>query len=133
MSSNEKIMILKGLSLGDIVKCIDDKEYSFMKVNRTKFVAKRDGTTYSIPIEYFASLERKSEKEFFDADSLQEGDLFYILERNQNVTVYRYKYKINADKIMAENPVTKTGVKVHINLVSGNVQELLLQNGSTIS
>lgn len=123
MNRHEKIMALRQLDMGDIVRCTNGKEYEFVRLKQTKFIGKRDGGTYDVPVEMFVELVRKSEKVPFDVSSLKEGDLFYFLNNKQEAIVLRFKYMINANKVRAVNPVTDQGYSLSADMVEGNIKE----------
>jgi hypothetical protein len=125
MTTTEKISALRQLELGDIVLCTNGNEYEFIRLKQSKFIGKRvGGPTYDIPVEMFVEMVRKSDKVAFDPSTLQQGDLFYVLNGKQELLLYKYKYMINADKLMAENPVTSQGVRIPATMVKGSVREL---------
>lgn len=125
MTTQQKRTALNQLNMGDIIRCSNGKEYEFVRLKKTKFLGKRDGATYDVPVELFMELVRKSEKAPFDPSVLKEGDLFYILNNKQEAILLRFKYMINADKVQAENPVTEQGYRVSASMIEGNVREFI--------
>lgn len=124
LTDNQKREILNLLGMGDIVLCTNGKQYEFVRMKKTKFIGKRDGATYDVPYQMFVEVVSRQQNTRFDSSQLQKGELFYILNNKQEAVVFRFKYMINADKVMAENPVTNTGVRVGAGLVKGRVSEL---------
>jgi hypothetical protein len=124
MTTYEKSSTLRGLKLGDVVKLTNGKEYEFIRMKQKKFTGKRLGQTYDIPVEMFVEVVSRAEKVQFDPSVLQEGELFYTLDSKNNATLYRFKYMINAGKVMAENPITGTGVRMDATLAQGAVNDL---------
>lgn len=125
MSVIEKKRTLRSLDMGDIIKCTNGKEYEFIRMKRDKFLARRDGGMYDVPAQMFDQLVRKSEQERFNPSELQEGELFYILNAQQEAIVLRFQYMINVDKVHAENPITKQGYTLAAHMVKGAVRELV--------
>lgn len=123
MNTQQKKIALRQLDMGDIVKCTNGKEYEFVRMKQSKFIGKRDGSSYDVPVEMFVELVRKAEKTRFDPSSLQEGELFYILNNKQEPICLRFKYMINASKIQAENPVTGQGYRVSTEMAEGSIRE----------
>lgn len=128
ISTTTKKNTLRGLKIGDVVLCTNGKEYEFVRLKQSKFIGKSAGATYDIPVEMFTEVVRRTEKIAFDVTRLQEGELFYTLDNKQTATIYRFKYMINADKVMAENPVTRTGVRMPASMVEGSIKELQLKS-----
>jgi hypothetical protein len=115
---------LNKVNLGDIVRCSNGKEYEFIRLKKSKFLGKRDGTIFDVAVELFVEIAQWSNKTQFDASSLQEGELFYILNSKQEPVCLRFKYMINANRIMAENPVTSQGYRLSVELAEGTIRSL---------
>lgn len=125
MDIKEKLRILSSLKLGDIVRCINDKDYEFIRMKKAKFIGRRYGTSYDIPVEMFSTIVRLSDKTPFDASQLQEGELFYVLNNKKEAIIYHFKYMINANKVMAENPITGVGARIPSSMAAGTVREMM--------
>jgi hypothetical protein len=124
MTTIEKRRVLRELNMGDVVCCVNGQEYEFVRLKQTKFIGKRMGVAYDIPLEMFAEVASRSEKVAFDVHSLKEGDLFYITNSKQEATIFRFKYMISPTKVMAENPITNTGVRISPTMIIGSVIDL---------
>lgn len=129
MNTLEKRAALRELNLGDVVKCSNGHEYEFIRLKKSKFIGKRSGQSYDIPVEMYRELVRKAEKTAFDPHTLEQGELFYILNPKQEAILYRFKYMINAERIMAENPVTGGGVRMPAQMAVGSVNDLAKVGG----
>ncbi|MEB2276980.1 hypothetical protein LAV82_23460 [Bacillus sp. ILBB4] len=121
---DEKKAILKGLNIGDIVLLVDGREFEFVRMKQTKFIAKNRGVAYNVQLAAFKEVVRRVEQKQFDPGTLKQGDLVYTLDAQQNPVIYRYKYMINSNRMMAENPVTAGGVRIDMGLIKGSVKEL---------
>lgn len=127
--TTDKLNTLHGLSLGDVVKCTDGREYEFIRMKQKKFIGKNRGQAYDIDARMFVELIRKAEKVPFDPNVLQEGELFYVLDNKQTATIYRFKYMINSNRVKAENPITGGSVTVPSTMVEGAVNDLIRNGG----
>lgn len=125
--SHLKFNQLALLSLGDKVLCSNGETYEFIRLKKTKFLGKRSGQTFNIPVSMFVEVVEKGESTLFDVTSLKEGDLFYTLDARKNPVLYRFKYMINSNKVMAENPVTRTGVRMPAEIVEGSIHDFTKQ------
>lgn len=115
---------LKSVQMGDVVQLTNGNQYEFIRLKQTKFLGKRDGLTYDVPVALFDKVISESKKEQFDPRSLDEGELFYVLNGQREAVVYRFKYMINVNKVMAENPVTGQGYRIGASMVEGSVRSL---------
>lgn len=129
MTTAEKKSKLKRCKIGDTVLCTNGHEYEFVRMKQSKFIGKRRGVAYDIPVEMFTTVVKEAEAVEFDPHTLREGELLYILNNKQEPVIYKFKYMINANKIMATNPITGTGVRIDSSLVKGAVQELAAAGG----
>lgn len=129
MKTLEKKLILKECKMGDIVLCSNGHEYEFVRLKQAKFIGKRRGTAYDIHIEMFVKVVKETEDVAFDPHTLREGDLLYILNSKQEAVIYKFKYMINANRVMATNPITGTGVRIDSSLVKGAVHDLAAAGG----
>lgn len=129
MTTAEKKNRLRRCKMGDVILCTNGHEYEFVRMKQAKFIGKRRGVAYDIHIEMFVEVVKESEEIAFDPHTLREGDLLYILNSKQEAVIYKFKYMINADRVMATNPITGTGVRIPSSLVKGAVLELAAAGG----
>ena len=83
MDLNRKMELIN-CNAGDIVECVDGKEYEMIKVNKVKFVAKdvESGVAYNIPFEMFLKVVSKKVVDTDKINSLKPGDLFVYSNLN---------------------------------------------------
>lgn len=124
MNLNDKKRVLSQLNIGDVVKCVDGKDYEFVSVKRTKFVGKHGTAAYSIPIEWFVDVVERKKQPTFDPNNIREGELFYIVDEKGRAIVYRFQYMMNHDRIFAKNPISGTDTRIDVALYAGKIDEL---------
>lgn len=127
MSVIEKKLSMRELETGDIVLLTNGNEYEFIRLKQSKFLGKRNGVTYDIPIAMFDSCVAKLEKEKFDASTLKENDLFYILNSKQEPVVFRFQYMLNVNKVKAKNPATGQDYRIPSDIIEGNIMDWIMR------
>lgn len=123
MTIAEKKRSMQDIQTGDTVLLINGNEYEFIRLKQKKFIGKRNGVTYDIPVEMFDSVVKVADKKPFDVSTLQENDLFYILNAKQEPIVFRYQYMLNVDKVKAKNPATGQDYRISSDMIEGNIMD----------
>jgi len=121
----EKFSAMTKLIRGDKIKLITGDIVEFVDLKQKRFIAIKDGTTYSYAINSFVSLFEKAPEinKILEITSLKLGELFYILKGGQ-VTIFTFDY-ISGKTIHAKNPLTNGGIRIDISLYEGKISQFI--------
>jgi hypothetical protein len=111
-------------NMGDKVRLHTGEIVEFIKLNRSKFVFKRDGVAYNIAITAFNEIVEKAPLKKINQSykKLKEGELFYIVHKEEAM-VYSF-LEIAKGKIVGKNPILGSRTSIDINLYGGKLAEL---------
>ena len=97
----------------------------FVDLKQKRFIAIKDGTTYSYAINSFVELVEKAPEinKIPEITTLKPGELFYILKGGQ-VTIFAFDY-ISGKTIHAKNPLTNGGMRMDVSFYEGKVSQFI--------
>lgn len=109
---------------GDKVKLRSGEIVEFVKLNRSKFVFKRDGNLYNINCEAFVEIVEKAPPKKISQTykKLKEGDLFFIIHKDEAI-VFSF-IELKNGKIVGKNPILGQRTNIEIGLYGGKLSEL---------
>ena len=109
---------------GDMIKLKSGEIVEFVKLNRTKFVFKREGQQYNIPVGAFVEIVEKAAPKKINQSykKLTEGELFYI-DHKDNAMVFSF-IEVKNGKIVGKNPIHGGRTTIDIGLYGGKLTEL---------
>jgi len=112
---------------GDMVKLRNGEIVEFMKLNRTKFVFKRNGEAYNIPVSAFVEIVQKAEPKKINQSykKLKVGEMFYIVHKDDAI-IFTF-LEIKGGKIVGKHPINSTKTSIDIALYGGKITELKKQ------
>lgn len=110
--------------LGDKIKLKNGSIYEFVKMKRTKFIGKKDGQMYDIPMDMFLEIVEKGEKPKLNNDykTLRQGELFYI-NKNDKALLFKFE-EIKNGKIVGINPIGNVRTTIDVGLYGGKVSDI---------
>lgn len=109
---------------GDKIRTTSGTEYEFIKLKRTKFIAKNEKGTFDIPVEFFKEIIEKAPPKKIPTSykKLQIGDLFYITVKD-DILMFSF-VEIANGRIIGKNLSHGGRTKIDISLYGGNLSEL---------
>lgn len=121
MEMNQNIVFA---NQGDKVKLRSGEIVEFIKLNRTKFVFKRNGDAYNTPVENFVEIVEKApiKKISQTYKKLKDGELFFINHKGQAI-MFAF-VEIKNGKIVGRNPIDGAKTTIDIGLYGGKITEL---------
>jgi hypothetical protein len=111
-------------NMGDKVRLHTGEIVEFVKLNRSKFVFKRNDVAYNIAVSAFKEIVEKAPPKKINQSykKLKVGDLFYIVHKDEAM-VYSF-LEIAKGKIVGKNPILGSRTSIDINLYGGKLTEL---------
>ncbi|WP_425203646.1 hypothetical protein [Priestia megaterium] len=99
--------------------------FEFVRLKRTKFIGKRDGQNYDIPVQMFKKVIGTAPKKELNKsyESLTKNELFYIKDNKGNALIFKFD-EIKNNKIIGVNPVSGTKTRIDVALYVGKVSEI---------
>jgi len=99
--------------------------FEFVRLKRTKFIGKRDGQNYDIPVQMFKKVVGAAPKKQLNKsyESLTKNELFYVKDNKGNALLFKFD-EIKNNKIIGVNPVSSTKTRIDIALYVGKVSEI---------
>lgn len=120
--NEEKLMEVRELKCGDIIKLTDGSECEFVRLKRKKFIGIIDGGSYDIPVNMFVKLLKKnSEDKFEEIKKLRAGNMFYIQANNGDAILFEFQ-AFNGNNIIGINPINKARTKIDKSMFAGVVE-----------
>jgi hypothetical protein len=120
-------------SQGDKIKTKSGRIYEFVKLKRTKFIAKNDEGTYDIPVELFDEIIEKAPPKKLNQTykKLQSGDLFYCIIKD-DIVIFSF-VEIANGRIIGKNLTHGGRTRIDISLYGGNLAELKKLNRDSLA
>ena len=111
-------------SEGDKVLLNNGSVYEFVKVKRTKFLAKKDNSFYDIPISAFKEIIEKAPPKKINQSykKLKEND-FFIIDVKENACLFTF-VGIENGRIIGINVLNNMRTKIDIGLYVGTLNEV---------
>lgn len=109
---------------GDMVKLRNGETVEFVKLNRSKFIFKRNDGLYDIHCDAFVEIVEKAPPKKINQSykKLKEGELFYITHKDQ-ATVFSF-IEMKNGKIIGKNPILGQRTNIEVQLYGGKISEL---------
>lgn len=110
---------------GDKVQLTNGDVFEFVRLKRTKFIGKKDGQSYDIPVQMFVKIVENAEpKKLNDSyKSLNSGELFYIIGKNDDALIFKFK-EMKDGRIIGTNVIHGGRTRIDCGLYGGKVSEL---------
>lgn len=98
--------------MNDVCELTDGRQVTFIKLNRTRFLANMNGQAYSFPFKAFKRIVKAvtAEDKFAWEDKVKKGDTFYLVRKNYDEVFTCVKVEKSA--IIGVRPSTGQNFKI---------------------